>query len=86
MSINPEKNKKVRALLYVIGIGGLVHLATLLTLSIVKGDPKYFHPLYTIDVDQLWGATDGNWFVYITGWLVFGGLVYLAYRLITRRD
>lgn len=84
MTINPEKNKKVRALLYVIGCGGLAHLLTLLVLAITKGDAAYFHPLYTIDADQLWPSSHGNWFVYISGWALFAALIYLAYRLISR--
>lgn len=86
INLNPEKNKKVRAVLYVIGIGGLLHLATLLTLAIVRRDAAYFHPLYTIDADQLWPSSHGNWLVYVTGWLVFGLLIWAAYRLIQRRD
>lgn len=86
MSINPEKNKKVRAVLYVIGIGGLTHLSVLLTIAILRRDPAYFHPLYTIDADQLWPSSHGNWLVYVSGWLLFFGLIYLMYRFITRRQ
>jgi hypothetical protein len=86
MSLNPEKNKKVRALLYVIGCGGLAHLTTLLILAVIRRDAAYFHPLYTIDADQLWPSSHGNWFVYITGWLIFGLLIYAAYRLIQRGE
>jgi hypothetical protein len=86
MSINPEKNKKIRALLYVIGCGGLAHLLTLLVLAISRRDAAYFHPLYTIDADQLWPSSHGNWVVYVAGWLVFTGLIYTAYRLIQRGD
>lgn len=85
MNLNPEKNKKIRAVLYVIGCGGFLHLLTLLTLAVIRRDAAYFHPLYTIDADQLWPSSHGNWLVYISGWLIFAVFIYLTYRLITRR-
>jgi hypothetical protein len=84
IQLNPEENPRLRAMLYVIGCGGLVHLSTLLILAVVKRDAAYFHPLYTIDVDQLWPASRNSWLVYITGWLVFFGLIYFVTYLLRR--
>ena len=86
MKLNPEHNVRLRALLYVIGCGGLVHLTTLLILAITKHDAAYFHPLYTIDVDQLWPGSRHNRFIYVSGWLLFAATIYGVYRWLSRRQ
>jgi hypothetical protein len=84
-TLNPEKNKKVRAALYVIGCGGMIHLVALLFIAITRRDAHYFNPLYTIDVDQIWTAASNNWLVYGAGWLVFFSLIYSVYRWLLRK-
>lgn len=84
MIINPEKNPRTRAVLYVIGVGGLIHLITLLVIAITKGDLNYFHPLYTVDIDQLWQGSHNNYIVYVGGWLVFFTLIYFVHKAIKK--
>lgn len=86
MSINPEKNLKVRAVLYVVGTGGIIHLLTLFILAITKDDPHYFNPLYTVDIDQLWSGAKENYFVYFMGWAVFVAGIYCVYRLLESQE
>jgi hypothetical protein len=83
--INPEHNPVTRAMLYVIGCGGLVHLITLLTLAIIKKNAVFFNPLYTIDVDQIWPAARHNPFVYTLGWVGFFLTIYVVYRTLRKR-
>jgi len=85
-NLNPERNPRTRAILYVIGAGGFLHLTTLLVIAIVRHKKEYFNPFYTVDIDQLWsGAHDSNvW--YVIGWLAFFILIYGVYRLISRGD
>lgn len=82
MSINPEKNLKIRAALYVIGVGGLIHLTSLLILTISKQDLNYFNPLYTVDIDQLWKGVNDNYLIYTSGWIVFTLAIIFVYRIL----
>lgn len=82
MSINPEKNLKIRAALYVIGVGGLIHLSSLLILAISKQDLNYFNPLYTVDIDQLWKGINDNYLIYACGWIVFALAIIFVYRIL----
>lgn len=84
MTFNPEKNLKIRAVLYVIGVGGLIHLSTLLILAISKQDLDYFSPLYTVDIDQLWSGVNNNYFIYISGWLIFFSAITIVYKLLVK--
>ncbi len=86
MSINPEKNPLVRATLYVVGAGGVIHLVTLFILAIVKQDAHYFNPLYTVDIDQLWSGARENYFVYVIGWIVFFSAIYLLSRFLKAKE
>lgn len=85
MQWNPDKNPLIKAVLYVIGVGGLIHLVSLLTIAIVRQDAAYFHPLYAVDVDQLWPGVHGNWLIYVAGWLIFAAVIALVYRSLRRR-
>lgn len=82
MSINPEKNLKVRAILYVIGVGGLIHLTSLLILAISKQDLNYFNPLYTVDIDQLWKGINDNYLIYAGGWIAFALAIFFVYKIL----
>lgn len=82
---NPETNRGIRAVLYVVGGGGIIHLLTLLLLSIQRKDFQYFNPFYTVDIDQLWPKLVNNLLAYIAGWLIFAVGIYTVYRLLKRR-
>ena len=83
--LNPERNIKVRSVLYVIGAGGTLHLLTLLCLSIIKRDIHFFNPFYTVDIDQIWPATRDNMVLYAIGWAGFAVIIALTYAILKRR-
>lgn len=82
---NPETNRVLRAFLYVVGCGGIIHLLTLLLLAIQQKNAQYFNPFYTVDIDRLWPKLVNNWIAYIIGWLIFIAAIYTVYRLLNRR-
>lgn len=84
--INPENNLFTRAVLYVIGCGGLIHLTTLFTISIIRRNASYFNPFYTIDVDQIWPAVSNNVALYILGWVTFFSIIYAIYSILKKRS
>lgn len=84
-NINPENNAKIRATLYIIGTGGAIHLMVLLVVAVINRKAAYFNPLYAIDVDHLWPTLLNGMLIYILGWAVFAGFIYLVYRLINKK-
>lgn len=84
--LNPERNLKIRAMLYVIGIGGFSHLSILLILSITKGKSELFNPANTIDLEKIFPRIVSNPFTYALGWLIFFGLIFLVYRILVRNQ
>lgn len=86
MQLNPETNLKVRALLYVIGCGGLIHLTTLLVIAITKGQASYFNPLNAVDIDQLWEGSRHSVIAFVGGWIIFGLMVHIVYRVLKNRN
>lgn len=80
--LNPEKNRLVRAFFYVIGGGGVIHLATLFTLAITKRNYHYANPFYAVDLDQLMPSLNHNIVFFIAGWAAMAALIYLVHILI----
>jgi hypothetical protein len=68
--LNPEKNIYMRSLLYAIGIGGLLHLLTLMVLTIKEGNLIWFNPLFAVDVDKVFPGLKNNPLTFIGGWLI----------------
>lgn len=82
--LNPETNLVTRSLLYVIGIGGLLHFASLLIIAIKSDNSAYFNPLLAVDFDRVFPSLRDNPLTFFGGWLLLGILVYLMYRVLRR--
>jgi hypothetical protein len=67
---NPEKNIYVRSLLYAVGVGGALHLLTLLAIAIKEGDLIWFNPLFAVDVDKVFPSLKNNPLSFVGGWLL----------------
>ncbi len=83
--LSPENNRKTRAIFYVIGGGGILHLISLFILAVIHRKAAYFNPLYTVDIDQLWPAARNNFAVYVLGWVFFVLLIIAVYKLILKK-
>lgn len=84
--LNPEKNALVRSTLYVIGIGGFIHLSTLLLIAIVRQDYTYFNPFYAVDIDQLLPSVKRSIWLFIFGWISTMMAIYTIYKKINRKS
>jgi hypothetical protein len=82
--LNPEKNIYMRSLLYAIGIGGLLHLLTLMVLAIKEGNLIWFNPLFAVDVDKVFPGLKSNPLSFIGGWLILIVIVFGVKRFLIK--
>lgn len=82
--IDPEKNRKVRAVLFAIGIGGSIHLSVLFISALVKGNIMLFNPLLALDVDKIWPSIENTPWTLLIGWFSLIGGSIAAYYLLTK--
>jgi hypothetical protein len=83
-NLNPENNSFVRAVLYVVGIGGFMHLTVLLIFAITKQQNGFFNPLFAIDFDRVFPTLINNPFTFFGGWVVFGLAIFVVYTLLSK--
>jgi hypothetical protein len=84
LKFNPEKNKAVRATLYVIGIGGALHFATLFIIATKENNWVWFNPLFAIDVDRVFPSLKNNPLTFFGGWFLLVLGAYVMYKILQR--
>ena len=82
--INPENNLKTRALLYGVGIGGILHLLSLLVVAIIKHNSSWFNPLFTIDAEKVFPNLQNNFVTFWAGWALFVTFLYLIFLVLLK--
>jgi hypothetical protein len=82
--LNPEKNAVMRAFLYVMGFWGYVHFTSALVQSLHTKDITPINSLRLTNLQKPIENIVDTPFVFIFGWLVFFGMVYLVYKWISR--
>jgi|GEM_PF-3241400 len=82
--LDPENNQGIRATLYVIGIGGALHFATLFIIAIKENNWVWFNPLFAIDVDRVFPGLKNNPLTFFGGWLLLALGSFTMYKLLQR--
>lgn len=82
--INPEKNHVFRAFIYLIGFGGILHLATLLIVALEKHNFIWFNPLFAVDLEKIFPGTINNPLTFFGGWALFASGGFVIYKVIRR--
>ncbi len=84
MSINFKRF--AHATLLAIGIGGLIHLLSLFTLAISRGQLRYANPAYAVDLDQVFPSLNGAAWFFVFGWIGLAAIVGIIYYLLGRSN
>lgn len=82
MSKGPKRI--ILATLLTIGIGGAIHLLSLFSLAISRGELRYANPAYAVDLDQVFPSLNGAAWFFVAGWGAFLAMVYGIYYALGR--
>lgn len=82
--LGPENNLAVRATLYLIGIGGLVHFTTLFIVAIKEHNWVWFNPLFAVDIDRVFPGLKNNFLTFFGGWIAMAVGVWMVYKILKR--
>src|SRR5512141_767416 len=84
--LNPERHSWLKSVLYVVGIGGSIHLAALFVMAIRDGKAYEFNALLAIDLQKVFPIIAHNYWTFIGGWLLFAFAVYAIHRMLHEHD
>jgi hypothetical protein len=82
--LNPEKNLLVRAVLYLVGIGGALHFTTLFIIAIKEHNWVWFNPLFAVDVDRVFPSLKNTYLTFFGGWLAMALGVWVIYKILQK--
>jgi len=84
--MSKRTKRTAHAVLLAVGVGGLLHLISLFTLAIQKGQPRYANPAYAVDLDQVFPSLNGATWFFVVGWLSFIIMIIVAYFVLVYLD
>jgi hypothetical protein len=84
--MDPEKSPILRAGLYAVGIGGIIHFSVLFVVAIIEDNFIWFNPLFAIDLDRIYPWLKHNALTFFGGWAFLAVSGFLIYKILKLGD